>query len=347
MFKSYPTQYWQKLDDGRVQCDVCPRECRLHDGQRGLCFVRGAEDGEVVLYYVRSLQRLLRRPDRKEAAQPFLAGYAGTVVRHGRLQPGLQILPELGHQQVAARSTRSADPATPDRSPAAAAERLGCRSVAFTYNDPMMFMEYAIDVAQCMPRTGHQDRRGDRGLNVPGAARANSMHTWTPPTSTSKAFTERFYQKLCGAHLGAVLETLAYLKHETRGLVRDHDAVDPRRKRLGRRDRRDDEVDRREARAGRAAALLGVPSGLPMLDKPPTPPATLTRAREHRRRQRHPLRLYGQRARRRGGEHVLPRLRHAVIERDWYGHRRMAAGCARRVPRLRNTRSRRVPRTGG
>ena len=46
---THPTKYWHRLDDGRVQCDVCPRFCKLREGQRGLCFVRGCSDGEIVL----------------------------------------------------------------------------------------------------------------------------------------------------------------------------------------------------------------------------------------------------------------------------------------------------------
>ena len=44
-----PTRYWHTLDDGRIQCDICPRACKLREGQRGLCFVRACEAGEVVL----------------------------------------------------------------------------------------------------------------------------------------------------------------------------------------------------------------------------------------------------------------------------------------------------------
>ncbi|MGH9214912.1 MAG: AmmeMemoRadiSam system radical SAM enzyme, partial [Acidimicrobiales bacterium] len=46
---TFPTKYWHRLPDGRVQCDVCPRACRMQEGQRGMCFVRGRVDGEVVL----------------------------------------------------------------------------------------------------------------------------------------------------------------------------------------------------------------------------------------------------------------------------------------------------------
>ncbi|MGD8631875.1 MAG: AmmeMemoRadiSam system radical SAM enzyme, partial [Gammaproteobacteria bacterium] len=45
----FPTRYWHTLDDNRVMCDVCPRACKLHEGQAGLCFVRENRNGEIVL----------------------------------------------------------------------------------------------------------------------------------------------------------------------------------------------------------------------------------------------------------------------------------------------------------
>ena len=98
---SHPARYWQALEDDRIQCDLCPRECRLRDGQRGFCFVRlqpGRPDGAGDL---RSVLGVLHRPDREEAAAPLLPRQQRAVLRHRRLQPGLQVLPELGHLQVA------------------------------------------------------------------------------------------------------------------------------------------------------------------------------------------------------------------------------------------------------
>ena len=97
----HPTRYWHALDDGRVQCDVCPRACKMHEGQRGLCFVRGVEGGEVRLYTYGRSSGFCVDPDREEAAESFPARHVGPVVRHGGLQSRLQVLPELGHQQVA------------------------------------------------------------------------------------------------------------------------------------------------------------------------------------------------------------------------------------------------------
>ena len=95
-------QWWHHLDDGRIQCDLCPRECKLHEGQRGFCFVRRAQNGGVVLTtYGRASVRLLHRPDREEAAEPLLSRHERVVVRDSGLQPGLPVLPELGHLESA------------------------------------------------------------------------------------------------------------------------------------------------------------------------------------------------------------------------------------------------------
>ena len=97
----FPGRYWHRLDDGRVQCDVCPRLCRLHEGQRGLCFVRARHgDGMVLTTYGRSSGFCID-PVEKKPLNHFLPGNAGPVVRHRRLQPDLQVLPELGHLQIA------------------------------------------------------------------------------------------------------------------------------------------------------------------------------------------------------------------------------------------------------
>jgi hypothetical protein len=90
-------QWWHCLDDGRVQCDVCPRECKLHEGQRGFSFVRQARDGGVVLTTCGRGVRLLHRSGREEAAEPLLSRDERFVVRDGGLQPRLPLLPELGH----------------------------------------------------------------------------------------------------------------------------------------------------------------------------------------------------------------------------------------------------------
>jgi pyruvate formate lyase activating enzyme len=68
------TRYWHVLDDGRIQCDVCPRGCRMRNGQRGLCFVRGVEDGEVRLYTYGRSSGFCVDPIEKKPLNHFLPG---------------------------------------------------------------------------------------------------------------------------------------------------------------------------------------------------------------------------------------------------------------------------------
>jgi pyruvate formate lyase activating enzyme len=149
---AYPARWWHALDDGRIQCDLCPRDCKLHEGQRGACFVRartGRPDGAD---HLRPLVGLLHRPDREEAAQPLLPRLSDSVLRHRRLQPGLQVLPELGHLEVARHGPPDGR-ASPEGI-AAAASPTARKSVAFTYNDPVIFAEYAMDTADACHARG-------------------------------------------------------------------------------------------------------------------------------------------------------------------------------------------------
>ncbi len=68
------TRYWHVLEDGRVQCDVCPRACKLRDGQRGLCFVRGAEAGRVKLFSYGRSSGFCVDPIEKKPLNHFLPG---------------------------------------------------------------------------------------------------------------------------------------------------------------------------------------------------------------------------------------------------------------------------------
>ena len=162
---SHPTRYWHRLDDGRVQCDVCPRACKLRPGQRGVCFVRGrpelaasddpgaaelasgdpaSDDGIVLLTYGRSSGYCVD-PVEKKPLDHFLPG--SSVLSFGTA--GCNLACRFCQNWDISKSKEMdtlADAATPEGI-AAAARRLGCRSVAFTYNDPTIFLEYAVDVA--------------------------------------------------------------------------------------------------------------------------------------------------------------------------------------------------------
>jgi pyruvate formate lyase activating enzyme len=212
MSESHTTRYWHKLEDGRVQCDVCPRACKMHEGQRGLCFVRGVEAGEVKLYTYGRSSGFCVDPIEKKPLNHFLPG--SSVLSFGTA--GCNLACKFCQNWDMSKSREMdtlADQATPLML-AAAAKRLGCASVAYTYNDPVIFMEYAADVADACRELGIKSVAVTAGYMC-AEPRAEFYRHMDAANVDLKAFTERFYRKVCGAELGAVLETLEYLKHDT------------------------------------------------------------------------------------------------------------------------------------
>ncbi len=479
------TRHWHVLDDGRVQCDVCPRACKLRDGQRGLCFVRGAEEGRIKLFsYGRSsgfcvdpiekkplnhflpgtsvlsfgtagcnlackfcfhpdtlvatvggMRRIAdlfeacaekvahhdgsigfpsgvevwtRMAQRARVAKVFAHEYSGELLslkasccppllltpNHkvfavDRLSIGevrqvtaeqlttdhYLVIPKRGansarihvqelrdtgecflapvrhiervayegpvynlevddpdHSYLAPflavsncqnwdmSKSREMDTLAESASPedlACAAERLGCASMAFTYNDPVVFMEYAIDTAQACHERGIRSVAVTAGYMC-AEPRAEFYRYMDAANVDLKAFTERFYYKVCGGALAPVLETLEYLKHETRVWFEITTLLIP-----GENDS-DAEIDEMTRWI---AEKLGVDVPLhftafhpdwKMLDKPPTPPATLTRARRIALANGLRYVYTGNVHDREGGSTYCPGCGTRVIERDWY-----------------------------
>jgi pyruvate formate lyase activating enzyme len=269
------------LSDGRLQCDVCPRECRLREGQRGLCFVR-ARDGDalVLTTYGRSSGYCVD-PIEKKPLDHFLPGTP--VLSFGTA--GCNLTCSFCQNWDISKSREMdtlADAASPEAI-ARAARSLGCRSVAFTYNDPVIFLEYAIDTARACRALGIRTVAVTAGY-VKDAARRELFADMDAANVDLKSFSERFYHAHCSGHLAPVLETLVYLKRETSVWLEITTLLIP-----GENDA-ESEID--EAAAWIAAQLgPDVPWHLTafhpdyrMREKPPTPGATLRRAREVARR---------------------------------------------------------------
>ncbi|MBL1217044.1 MAG: AmmeMemoRadiSam system radical SAM enzyme [Planctomycetes bacterium] len=208
----FPTDYWHALPDGRVQCDLCPRFCRLHEGQRGLCFVRACANGQVVLTTYGRSSGFCIDPIEKKPLNHF---YPGTpVLSFGTA--GCNLACKFCQNWDISKS-REMDTLADNASPAviaAAAEHYGCTSVAFTYNDPIIFMEYAIDVAQACYARGIKTVAVTAGEICPNPRQAFFKHIDAANVDL-KAFTDRFYREICGGELKPVLDTLEYLKKET------------------------------------------------------------------------------------------------------------------------------------
>lgn len=210
--KALPTNYWHRLDDGRIQCDICPRACKLREGQRGLCFVRGREDEQIMLYTWGRSSGFCIDPIEKKPLNHYLPGTP--ILSFGTA--GCNLACKFCQNWDMSKSRQMdtlADQALPEEL-AAAAERLGCMGIAYTYNDPVIFMEYAMDVADACHERGLKSVAVTAGYICPKPREAFYRHM-DAANIDLKAFTERFYKKLCGGELGVVLETLEYLKQET------------------------------------------------------------------------------------------------------------------------------------
>jgi len=206
------TRYWHRLDDGRVQCDLCPRACKLHDGQRGLCFVRACQDGQVVLTTYGRSSGFCVDPIEKKPLNHFLPGTP--VLSFGTA--GCNLACRFCQNWDISKSREMetlADEATPEDIARVALD-LGCRSVAFTYNDPVIFHEYAIDVAQACRARGVKSVAVTAGY-VSAEPRAEFYRWMDAANIDLKAFSERFYHEVCAGELAPVLETLKYVRHET------------------------------------------------------------------------------------------------------------------------------------
>ncbi len=210
--EGFSGRYWAPVGDGRLQCDICPRECKLQDGQRGLCFVRGRAGDEIVLTTYGRSSGFCIDPIEKKPLNHFLPGTP--VLSFGTA--GCNLTCKFCQNWDISKSRemdRLMDQAAPETI-AEAAVRTGCRSVAYTYNDPAIFLEYAVDVAAACRARGVRNVAVTAGY-MKAAAREEFFGVMDAANIDLKAFTEGFYKSLCTASLGPVLETLCYLRHET------------------------------------------------------------------------------------------------------------------------------------
>jgi len=207
-----PTRYWHQLEDGRIQCDLCPRACKLKEGQQGLCFVRSNQKQQIVLTTYGRSSGFCIDPIEKKPLNHFLPGTP--ILSFGTA--GCNLACKFCQNWDVSKSRqmdRLADQAAPDVL-ARAAQKLGCRSVAYTYNDPVIFHEYAIDVAKECRERDIKSVAVTAGY-ICDEPRTEFFSYMDAANMDLKAFTERFYYKLTGGHLQPVLDTLRYLKHET------------------------------------------------------------------------------------------------------------------------------------
>ena len=208
----YPGRWFHLLEDGRMQCDLCPRDCRLHEGQRGACFVRQRVGDQMMLTTYGRSSGFCIDPIEKKPLNHFYPG--SSILSFGTA--GCNLACKFCQNWDISKSRdmdRLQDQASPEAIAAAAAQH-GCKSVAFTYNDPVIFAEYAMDISDACHDRGVKTVAVTAGYIHP-EPRREFYAKMDAANVDLKAFTDEFYFKLCGARLQPVLDTLVYLRHET------------------------------------------------------------------------------------------------------------------------------------
>lgn len=206
-------QWWRGLADGRVQCGLCPRRCKLREGQRGFCFIREVRSGGMVMTSYGRASGFCIDPIEKKPLNHFYPGSSVLSFGTAGCNLGCRFC-----QNWDISKARDDDCLQSWASPAgiadAAAEH-GCKSIAFTYNDPVIFAEFAMDCAALARERGIKTVAVTAGYIDPGPRR-EFFADMDAANVDLKAFTEDFYHRLCFASLAPVLDTLRWLKRETR-----------------------------------------------------------------------------------------------------------------------------------
>jgi pyruvate formate lyase activating enzyme len=311
----HPARWWHLLEDGRMQCELCPRDCRLHDGQRGACFVRERRGDQMVLTTYGRSSGFCIDPIEKKPLNHFYPG--SSILSFGTV--GCNLACKFCQNWDISKSRdmdRLADQASPEAI-ARAARDAGCKSVAFTYNDPVIFAEYAMDIADACHEVGVHTVAVTAGY-IHAAPRREFFAKMDAANVDLKAFTDEFYFKQCAAHLQPVLDTLVYLKRETSVWLEITTLLIP-----GKNDSNEELTAQckwimRELGPDVPLHFSAFHPDYKMRDTQATPPATLTRARDIALNEglRH---VYtGNVHDERGGSTYCPNCKAPLILRDWY-----------------------------
>jgi pyruvate formate lyase activating enzyme len=205
-------QWWHTLDDGRIQCDLCPRACKLHEGQRAFCFVREVREGELVLTSYGRATGYCIDPIEKKPLNHFYPG--SSVLSFGTAGCNLGCRFCQNWDISKAREDRVMSAHASPAEVAISAVDNHCKSVAFTYNDPIVFAEYGIDCAEEARARGVHSVAVSNGYILP-EARREFYGAMDAANIDLKGFTEDFYHRVCFAHLEPVLDTLEWIVRET------------------------------------------------------------------------------------------------------------------------------------
>ena len=207
----YPARWWH-TEGEKIICDLCPRACALSENDRGFCFVRQNIGGKMALTTFGRSTGFCVDPIEKKPLNHFYPGTSVLSFGTAGCNLGCKFCQNWDISKSREIERLSAR-ALPDEIAEVAAQ-LGCQSVAFTYNDPIIWSEYAIETSKACHTRGVKTVAVTAGY-ITEQARADFFEHIDAANVDLKAFTEEFYYRITLSHLQPVLDTLKWLKQET------------------------------------------------------------------------------------------------------------------------------------
>ena len=308
-------RYWHVIQDNMIECTHCPRNWKLRDGKRGFCFARQNIGGEMILTSYGKSSGFCIYTIEKKPLNHFLPGTSVFSLGTVGCNLGCKFCQNWDISK-AVDLERLQDEASPETI-ANAALQLGCRSVAFTYNDPVIFLEYAVDIAKSCREVGINTVAVTAGF-ITDEARPEFYSVMDAANVDLKGFTQDFYKSICLAQLDPVLKTLKYLKHETDVWFEITNLVIPQA---------NDGDDELKAMCDWIVEELGVDVPIhftafhpdyKMMDRDSTPASTLSRARDIAISAGINYAYTGNIHDTEGGSTYCTNCKECLIERDWY-----------------------------
>lgn len=211
-YDSVATRWWQRLDGHSIQCRLCPHQCHLEEGQRGFCGVRINQDNRMVSLTYGCISSLCVDPIEKKPLYHFYPG--SQVLSIGSIGCNLKCC-FCQNWSIAHAENADGLKKIDDLSFADLAIREKCRSVAFTYNEPIVSAEYVIDVFKECRKKDIKTVAVTNGY-IDQQAREDFFRYVDAVNVDLKSFSDDFYAKICQGRLQPVLDTLRYLLKKTK-----------------------------------------------------------------------------------------------------------------------------------
>ncbi len=209
---SKKARWWTRESDNKIRCTLCPRYCKLKPGQAGFCYIRSNRDGTLIADGYGRPTGFALDPIEKKPLNHFLPGSAVLSFGTAGCNLGCKFCQNWSMSKARLDDLQALD-ASPEQV-VTLAQKQNAQSIAFTYNEPIIFGEYVIDISKLAHEHAIHTVMVTNGYVTP-EARQDIFRNIDAANVDLKAFTERFYHRLTLAHLQPVLDTLIWLKRET------------------------------------------------------------------------------------------------------------------------------------